>query len=142
MHNLVNFTLQLEVLQNKLDYEEENLNYSNKSFKFAISTNPKSSHAKKYFNLNTALEQVKITKQRLVEIKRKREFRELHRVAKNVPSLMAQRPDWGVTGDYRASSFRSHSQSRQSRKWRGVAEASHRVSEIKESNEGGRLMSP
>ena len=82
MRNLVNFTINLEMLQNRLDWKEENLNYSNKDFKFA--TDPiskKGKTCKKYFNLDEALDGLKKTKIRLIDIKRKREYRELLRAS-------------------------------------------------------------
>lgn len=134
MNNLVNFTMQLEILQNKIDYDEENLNYTSKTFKFAINSDKKSTNAKKYFNLNDAIENVKHLKRRLVEIKKKREFRELHRVAKTVPSQLAMQSgrgdNWGMSDSYRHSALARQSMQKKLR----LADASRRLSELKGSS--------
>ena len=62
MHTFANFTMQLEMLQNRIDYAEENSDYSNK--KFAVNSNPKSKFAKKYFDLRTVTLQIKEAKMR------------------------------------------------------------------------------
>jgi len=128
MHNLVNFTMQLELLQNKIDYDHEQKNYSQKGFKFNLSKS-----AKKYFALDQAVEQVKLTKQRLVDIRKKREFRECQRVAKCVPSMIGRMGD-GM-GDSGRFSNMQHSRLtlRNSRKWKGLTDATHRMSELKEA---------
>ena len=134
MNNLVNFTMQLELLQNKIDYDEENLNYSNRAFKFAIDKNPKSKNAKKYFELAEAIDKVGAIKRRLVEIKKKREFREASRVAKNVPSLIGT--NWGQN-EFRNSAFSQ--MARQSRKYKmGLLDASRKMSEVREERKPSR----
>jgi len=135
MPKLVDFTMQLELLQNKIDYDEENLHYSQKNFKFATSNASKSRHKKRYFDLDAAVEAVKRAKQRLIEIKRKKEFREIHRVAKCVPSMVnftrgnAENPFGHPSGDnHNRSSAAIMALARQSRKWK------ERMSELKESS--------
>jgi len=77
MHTFANFSMQLEMLQNRIDYAEENSDYSNK--KFAVNSNPKSKFAKKYFDLRTVTLQIKEAKMRVQEMQRKREYREILR---------------------------------------------------------------
>jgi len=130
MPNLVDFTIKLEQLQNKMDYDEENLHYSQKNFKFKTSDKPKCRNKKRYFDLATAVEAVKRAKQRLIEIKRKKEFREIHRVAKCVPSMLnyssrVGESQFGHGGDSRSSALMALA--RQSRKWK------ERMSELKEN---------
>ena len=123
MHNLVNFTLQLELLQNKIDYEEENLPTGLKINKFCINKESGLPDSKKYFDLVAAVQKVKIMKQRLVEIRKKKEFRELQRaqMARNLNSVMSR-----TSGYNTMSKFGRKSQ----QKWRGLLDASNRMSEI------------
>ena len=62
MHTFVNFTMQLEMLQNRIDYAEENSDFANK--KFSTHADPRSKFAKKYFDLKKANQKIRDAKMR------------------------------------------------------------------------------